>query len=75
MQGVFTHQRLNENEDICAASCLWFSSESKLSQFLSRPGHSQWSDRCLKVEQVPKGGEFSTLYGVLVGVAGEINHG
>ena len=72
--GVFTQKRVEEGAEICTASCLWFSSEATLGEFLSRPGHAQWADRLIKVPGLLHNGEATTLYGVLVGVSGEINH-
>ena len=72
--GVFTQKRVEEGAEICTASCLWFSSEATLGEFLSRPGHAQWADRLVKVPGLLQNGEATTLYGVLVGVSGEINH-
>ena len=74
LDGVFTQKRVEEGAEICTASCLWFSSEATLGEFLSRPGHAQWADRLVKVPGLLQNGEATTLYGVLVGVSGEINH-
>ena len=58
---------------MCTASCLWFSSEGTLNEFLSKPGHAQWADRLIRVPGLLHNGEATTLYGVLVGISGEIN--
>ena len=75
MRGVFAQKRLSDGEVICPATRLWFSSESTLSEFRPRTGHAQRSQRCAKVGQAPKGGEFSSLYGVIVGIVGDMSHG
>ena len=45
-----------------------------MNEFLSKPGHAQWADRLIKVPGLLHNGEATTLYGVLVGLSGEINH-
>ena len=51
LTGVFTQKRFEEGASICTATCLWFSSETTLREFLSRPGHIRWADRLVTCTQ------------------------
>ena len=74
--GVFAQQRFGEGDTIMEASAVWLSDIHHVRAFLKLeavPGQ-RFSDRIVKVGGLRKDGVQSVLFGILVGLAGEIQH-
>lgn len=57
------------------ATSLLFSSQAQLNNFLkseARPNHRRFADRLFQLTNILHDGEYKTIFGILMGVAGEI---
>ena len=72
---VYANMFFGEGATIGAATSIFFSSKTGLMAFLqseARPNHRRFADRLIKLDGVMHNSIPKTLYGILVGVAGEV---
>ena len=72
---VYANKFFAEGSEIGAATSIFFSSKIELMAFLkseARPNHRRFADRLIKLEGIMHEGALKTIYGILVGVAGEL---
>ena len=63
-----------ENETICVASTLLFSSRASLAYFLNECDAGDFGDKLVEVSAVQQDGAPTSIYGILVGAAGYASH-
>ena len=76
--GLISTKSLKEGEIVCNVSALWYDTKAKVEAFLSSEGNRALADRLLRIDEVKLAAESDTadgeIYGVMVGVAGFLQH-
>lgn len=75
-QGVFTQRRFDEGDVIMEASAVWMPDIQHVKVFLKLeaiPGQ-RFSNRIIKMTGLHKDRTYASLYGILVGLAGQNQH-
>ena len=71
---VISERAFTEQHKIGNGAAIYFSSESNICRRLeSGSYHMRYADRLIKIHGLVRAGADTTVYGVLVGLAGEIN--